>query len=231
MLLLVGGLAMSEAGAYSVKTDPSGSAVRWGAFPIEYDNAVGLEIPDAVTGVDDAFDAWAGVEETELVFARRDSQALPSGRPDRHNFVWVEQDWPFDEEQIAVTDLWTDQDGEIVAFDIHVNGRVSWSTDGRPDAFDVQAALVHEVGHALGLEHSEVASAAMFPSTARGAIARRALDQDDVDAVRWLYAQPEVAWAPVAPLPTTCATAGAPLGWAAPLVVAAALCGRRAAQR
>jgi hypothetical protein len=222
MLMLV-----AEAAAYNFKIGPSGMAIRWESFPIEYDNAVGLELPDAVTGVEDAFDAWAGVEETELSFVQRASHAPPSAYPDRHNFVWVEQDWPFDEHQIAVSDVWTDEDGEIVAFDIHVNGRVSWSTDGRPDAFDVQAALVHEVGHVLGLEHSEISTAAMFPSIERGATWRRALDPDDVEAVQRLYGLPS-ATSPPAPLPTTCTTASAPLGWVVPMVAAAALCGRGA---
>jgi hypothetical protein len=191
--------------------------LRWEAFPIEYVDAI------ADGNVDEAFDAWAGVEDTELVFVRRESHAQPSAHPDRHNFIWMDEDWPYDEDKIAVSDVWADEDGEIVAFDIHVNGQVSWATDGRPDAFDLQAALVHEIGHVLGLEHSEVPSAAMFPSIERGATWRRSLDQDDVEAVQELYGLPQTQ-APPAPPPQGCATTSAPMGWVLPMVAAAALC-------
>lgn len=50
--------------------------------------------------------------------------------------------------------------------------------------FDVEAVATHELGHAIGLDHSGVESAAMWPLAS---LVPRTLDPDDIAAVRVLY--------------------------------------------
>jgi hypothetical protein len=51
---------------------------------------------------------------------------------------------------------------------------------------DIQGIATHEYGHALGLDHSSVPSATMFPSTGNG-VSLRSIEQDDIDGVRAIY--------------------------------------------
>merc|ERR1719397_799247 len=51
---------------------------------------------------------------------------------------------------------------------------------------------VHEIGHSLGLEHSDVPSATMFPYY-DGYKPDFKLDQDDIDAIQALYGPPKVS--------------------------------------
>lgn len=45
---------------------------------------------------------------------------------------------------------------------------------------------VHEIGHTLGLEHSENNTAIMFP-TYTGYVGDILLSKDDINGIQWLY--------------------------------------------
>jgi len=53
--------------------------------------------------------------------------------------------------------------------------------------FDLQGVMCHEYGHALGLGHSTVGSATMFPSASQGSTGIRSIATDDVNGVRCVY--------------------------------------------
>src|SRR5690606_15490954 len=80
------------------------------------------------------------------------------------------------------------------AADIVLNGvHHPWTVTGEAGAFDVQATVTHEAGHALGLDHSPVRGATMYWQLTRvsaggasGTQGRR-LSGDDMAGVRDLY--------------------------------------------
>ncbi|HWR83092.1 MAG TPA: FlgD immunoglobulin-like domain containing protein [Candidatus Deferrimicrobium sp.] len=71
--------------------------------------------------------------------------------------------------------------GEIYGFDIMLNPKARWSTDGTPSGtqFEAQAVLTHEIGHSQGLAHSVTGNATMYPFISQGSVASSSLEDDD----------------------------------------------------
>jgi hypothetical protein len=70
-------------------------------------------------------------------------------------------------------------------------------SSGCSGGFYIEDVATHEFGHALGLGHSTVAGATMYPSISTCSQQSRVLDPDDIAAVLSLY--PPTAMPPVAP--------------------------------
>jgi hypothetical protein len=61
-----------------------------------------------------------------------------------------------------------------------------WSLGAAPGAFDVETVALHEIGHILGLQHTTVNGAVMFPSVTSNSTLR-VLQPDDLAGIRALY--------------------------------------------
>ena len=70
-------------------------------------------------------------------------------------------------------------------------------TTGCAGGFYIEDIAAHEFGHALGLGHSTVPTATMYPSTPPCNTSLRTLDPDDIAGIRSLY--PPVQTAPAPP--------------------------------
>ena len=81
----------------------------------------------------------------------------------------------------------------ITEADVAINPNALFSTDGTAGTFDLETTFVHEIGHALGLEHSGLCGALMQPRQVRNgaydlpALRRRVLSDDDRAGIRALY--------------------------------------------
>ncbi|KAI3866882.1 hypothetical protein MKX03_027115, partial [Papaver bracteatum] len=73
---------------------------------------------------------------------------------------------------------------------LHFNGDIIWSTnfglEKRQDAYDLESVATHEIGHLLGLGHSSIPDAVMFPSLA-SRTKKTELTSDDILGVQKLY--------------------------------------------
>ncbi|MBY0011223.1 matrixin family metalloprotease [Paenibacillus typhae] len=75
----------------------------------------------------------------------------------------------------------------IYEADIDINGSYAWHTGGAADFYDVQGVFTHELGHLLGLGHSDVATATMWPTIGKGNTSWRTLDEDDISGIVDIY--------------------------------------------
>ncbi|XVF00504.1 hypothetical protein REPUB_Repub04eG0006800 [Reevesia pubescens] len=68
------------------------------------------------------------------------------------------------------------------------DGRLHWSwvVDSKPDAFDLGTIALHEIGHRLGLRHTTVREAIMFPTIGLREV--KGLNADDIRGIQALYA-------------------------------------------
>jgi hypothetical protein len=204
-------LTIATASAWTLHTTADGDPVRWTGFPVRYalDARPDDPVPDADAILAYAFAAWEGHGSVPVAFL---------ADPTSENRIGFSDDWPFDPDLLAVTTPTSNEDGELVAFEIRINANQPWATDGDASAYDLQAALAHEIGHALGIEHSEIEAATMFASIGTGDRSRRALHDDDHAALTYLYAEPEPL-PPTEVVPLSCNTSGASAGWLALLGV------------
>jgi hypothetical protein len=72
--------------------------------------------------------------------------------------------------------------GGTSAGDIFFNTRQSWQTNGT--TYDLMTVSLHELGHALGMDHSQVSTAVMWP-TYTGS--KQTLTTDDIAGIRSIY--------------------------------------------
>lgn len=91
--------------------------------------------------------------------------------------------FPFDGpgRTLAHTFYPADVNPEPIAGDLHFDNAENWQTGVNPDFYSV---VLHELGHALGLGHTNKPSAVMYPYYRKFS----GLQQLDIEAIRLLYA-------------------------------------------
>lgn len=75
--------------------------------------------------------------------------------------------------------------------DVYTNTKYKYYSSGEADGcsgeFDIEGIMVHEVGHVIGIGHSNVAGATMYPSVSSCNPNNRTLEADDIAAKNDLY--------------------------------------------
>ncbi|XP_050222155.1 metalloendoproteinase 3-MMP-like [Mercurialis annua] len=131
----------------------------------------------AVQPVAKAFKTWA--DNTHFRFARVQNYRyadLKIGFFKRHHGDGA----PFDGPGGVLAHAFAPEDGRF-----HYDGDESWSVDVEEDAFHIETVALHEIGHLLGLGHSSIEDAIMYPSLPPGTI--KGLDTDDIQGIQDLY--------------------------------------------
>ncbi len=81
--------------------------------------------------------------------------------------------------------------GGTIAGDTHFNTAFTWVDEANDSAsdndYDLGTVALHEIGHALGLDHSNVVGSVMEPVYAGG---RRTLSADDIAGIQYIYGEP-----------------------------------------
>lgn len=145
---------------------------------------------------------WAAAANIQFVevSSKAESISAPTSGGDGVSLITVahtpENSAPFagtNNEAAGRTRIFYTESGNITEADIVLNPAQQFSTDGTIGTYDLEAALTHEVGHLLGLEHSAIAAATMQPRQGKNGLYEmdawtpRTLSEDDRAGVRALY--------------------------------------------
>ncbi|XP_009911929.1 interstitial collagenase [Haliaeetus albicilla] len=95
------------------------------------------------------------------------------------------------------------QPGEGIGGDVHLDEEEAWTKDGR--GYNLFIVVAHELGHSLGLSHSNDPGALMYPTYSYTDPKEFLLPQDDIDGIQAIYGQSNAAVQPTGPVtPQAC---------------------------
>ncbi|XVF60403.1 hypothetical protein PTKIN_Ptkin08bG0043000 [Pterospermum kingtungense] len=132
---------------------------------------------DAIGAVDKAFQTWA--TNTRFRFSRTEDYfnadiKVGFGSGDHGD------GYPFDGPDGTLAHAFAPTDGRF-----HFDADQQWSVNAVPGAFHLETVALHEIGHLLGLGHSSIEGAIMYPSIRDGET--KGLHGDDIQGIKDLY--------------------------------------------
>jgi len=145
---------------------------------------------DTIAAVRAAMSSWQDIQTANIRFAKIKTRSSESTSKDGINLITM-ADTPANREilgwsstdpgAVAQTRIFFDiNTGEITETDIILNPRYQFSTNLAFGTYDLQSILTHEIGHALGCDHSSVQSDTMYYSMAAGEFYQRNLSADAI---------------------------------------------------
>lgn len=155
--------------------------VAWpaSAFPLQYTIERRVANQYGVDVIERAFNAWTSVPDANIAFRDNGISDGTQAGQNGVSSVTALDDLFKDQGFIAVTTNWYDKNGSMTEADIQVDPTMVGST------YPALTTIEHEVGHFLGLDHSPVLSAVMYPYVCKNSPSN--LDSDDRIAIAAVY--------------------------------------------
>ncbi|MCP4601375.1 MAG: matrixin family metalloprotease [Proteobacteria bacterium] len=183
----------------AVKTD-SGTPTTWDEncfyYTIHQDGVPGLDFDEVSEEIRLSFEQWADVSCSYFKFEETAPASCPEVgfNEDGGNMnllVWQTDpvNWEWGSNVIAMTPASYDlKTGRILDADIEFNAiSYSFNTTGEGYKVDVRNTVTHEIGHMMGLDHSEVPESTMAATADTGETSKRKLHSDDIEGLCTLY--------------------------------------------
>ena len=184
------------ANAFSVRTTKYGDLVRWESDEIDVYLSPTLEklgpAEQVYSAVEDAFATWIDEAEIEFqvnfIYAPCEPGYVSSGK--NTNCIAVKSSLTSGNEDAGgnASITYSQSSGEIFDGDIVFYLEAgNWKFEDDTDGLDFYHVALHEIGHFLGLTHSEVDRAVMYPTVNLHTRKVSTLDEDDIWGALALY--------------------------------------------
>jgi hypothetical protein len=163
-----------------------------------------LPLAQAQPVIDQAFATWnaikcpvggqtLGIATSPTALVTCNEVRYNENGPNQNAIIFRDDSWPYTDSNntLGLTTVTFNADnGEIFDADMEINASGKNLSVGDPvpaRGFDLLSVVTHEVGHFLGLAHSNDPRATMYPSYKPGTTSLRSLTSDDIDGVCSIY--------------------------------------------
>ncbi|MBI3820334.1 MAG: IPT/TIG domain-containing protein [Planctomycetes bacterium] len=199
MVLIAFAAAAIPALAHDAIRGLGGKAIHWNASTVHYiiNSSGSKDVADDsdLLALRLAFREWNLALGGALVLEETTSAKTASMNvddPSTHRVVFDINDstgyFPASTGIVALTPIHYNASNAIVDADIIFNNRDHvFSTSLESVTFDVRDVATHEIGHFIGLDHSPLPSASLYPYVDFQQTAHRSLSEDDVLGARAVY--------------------------------------------
>ena len=168
---------------YDIQGTPTALSWAPNSFPLPYelDRRLGDVHPNALSVINRAFASWSAISAADIRFEPRGVTDQISDTSAGRIVVSLADELFRDQGALAMTTYTFDnRTGTLTDADILVDPSLLKGN------FNLQMAMQHEVGHVLGLDHSGVISAVMYPYVSASETSP-AFDSDDRIAIAMAY--------------------------------------------
>ncbi len=195
--LVVAGLAAAPSFAYrmiqntsvgrvsagaAVTCNSAGGFTHWNIRNISWYHNTANQGSGKATALQNAMASWTGVTSADHVLTYAGTTTAGWSTDGRNTLLWASGNGCTGS-CLALTALVLQSGQVIVETDVTFNNNVTWTTTG--SNYDTEAVTAHELGHALGIHHTNLSSS---PSPTMAAIyfgsGARSLETDDRSALQ-----------------------------------------------
>jgi|GEM_PF-2810561 len=160
-----------------------GSLLRWPAGKAGLELRASVPFQDWLAAANRAAGQWSRLAPAAPMFRIKAAGRIPSPKLDGISTLGLAE---LDQSRLSRTQVWyRPSSGAILEVDVRLNSRLAWQAQGSESARrpDVEAVLVSELGHCLGLGRGSGVLTGLWPK----ALGSGEPGRDELDGLSFLY--------------------------------------------